>query len=241
MRRSRLAAAGLAVAVGLGAATATAGSAFAAVTVTTRDSRVTPVLDTLRSRCEQAVDPRVSALEAAGTVLAQAKAVTTDHRSALSSILTGDETALQALKTKIQSDPDLATLTADCRSIFTDYRVFALVLPRTRLVAAADIAGAAADRLTTVADALDAAIAKAHSAGRDTAAATADLAAMRAKIDAGRTAAGGVAGQIMGLTPADWNANHDVLAPARQSLRTARADLGAARDLGRKVIADLRA
>jgi len=115
------------------------------------------------------------------------------------------------------------------------------VLPRTRLGAAADISGAAADRLSSVADALDAAIAKAGSAGRDTAAAKADLAAMRAKIDAGRTAAAGVAGQILGLTSADWNANHDVLAPARQSLRTARADLVAARDLGRKVVADLRA
>ena len=241
MRRSRLAAAGLALALGLGAGTATAGSAFAAGTGTTRDSRATFVLDALRTRCEQAVDTRVAALGTASSLLAQVKAVTADHRSALSGVLTGDGTALQALKTKMQSDPDLATLTADCRSVFTDYRVFALVLPRTRLLAAADIAGAAADRLTAVAAALDSAITKAHRAGRNTTAAEADLAAMRAKIDAGRTAAGGVAGPIMSLTPSDWNANHDLLGPARQSLRTARADLGAARDLGRKVVADLRA
>jgi hypothetical protein len=44
----------------------------------------------------------------------------------------------------------------------------------------------------------------------------------------------------MGLTPADWNANHDVLKPAHHSLRSARADLRVARDLAQKIRNELK-
>jgi hypothetical protein len=52
--------------------------------------------------------------------------------------------------------------------------------------------------------------------------------------------AGSVAPAVLGLTPADWNANHEVLTPARQSLRSARADHKVARDLAQKIRNELR-
>ena len=60
--------------------------------------------------------------------------VTDDHQAALTADI--DETAarLRVLADAIKADTDLATLRDHCRSIFEDNRVFALVLPRARLV-----------------------------------------------------------------------------------------------------------
>ena len=118
--------------------------------------------------------------------------------------------------------------------------VFALVLPRVRLVVGADTATDAGARLTDVADKLADAIEKAEAAGGDVSQAKLDLDMMKAHIASGLAAAGSVPPAVLGLTPADWNADHEVLTPARQSLREARADLKVARDLAQKIRAELK-
>jgi len=195
----------------------------------------------LRARCLSAIDKRLAALAAASSRLAEARAVTDEHEAALSGILAATGASLGALAGEIRADDDAEALKAHCRSIFADHRVFALVLPRTRLVVASDAAVAAADRLDRLSARIEQAIAKAEAAGRDVAGAEADLDAMRAAIDSARSSAAGVADDILPLTPTDWNDDHEVLSPAREALRSARADLRAARDLARGIRAGLKA
>jgi hypothetical protein len=161
--------------------------------------------------------------------------VTDDHRTALTAIIDGTTTKLQTLRGEVAADTEVAALRGHCRSVFADSRVFALVLPRTRLVVASDLSAALAGKLDDVAGKLAGALAAAEAAGRDVTQAKADLEAMKAKTASGRTSAASVPGAVLGLTPADWNANHDVLVPARQSLQSARGDLRAARDLAGKI------
>ena len=149
-------------------------------------------------------------------------------------------TRLRVLADVIKADTDLATMKEHCRSIFDDNRVFALVLPRVRLVVGADTATDAGATLGDVAARLADAIAVAEDAGRDVGQAKLDLDTMKAHIASGVAAAGSVPGAVLGLTPADWNANHEVLTPARQSLRSARADLKVARDLALKIRNELK-
>ncbi|HEV7536164.1 MAG TPA: hypothetical protein VGP90_11050, partial [Acidimicrobiia bacterium] len=78
-----------------------------------------------------------------------------------------------------------------------------------------------------------------EAAGRDMSQAKADLDAMKAQIASGVAAAGTIPGAVLGLSPADWNANHDVLQPSRQQLRVARTDLKVARDLAVKIRGEL--
>src|SRR5438132_252490 len=101
---------------------------------------------------------------------------------------------------------------------------------RTRLAVAVlgaglVLAAPAAARLDQVAAKLEQAIAKAEAAGKDVTQAKADLESMRGKVDAARRSASGIPESILGLTPADWNAYHEVLTPARDSLRSARDGL----------------
>jgi hypothetical protein len=202
-----------------------------------RDSRD---IEAYRARCLAAIDVRLPALEKAETALAGNGHVTDDHEAALTADLDATAARLRELAEAIKADTDPAVLKGHCRSIFEDNRVFALVLPRVRLVAGADTATDAGARLNDVAGKLADAIAKAEAAGQDVAQAKLDLDLMKAHIASGVAAAGSVPGAVLGLTPADWNANHEVLTPPRQSLRSARADLKVARDLAHKIRNELR-
>jgi hypothetical protein len=195
-------------------------------------------LESLRSRCVAAIDARLPALSAAKAALASTRHVTDDHRAALTALIDDITTGLQTRRGEIAADTEVGSLREHCRTIFGNSRVFALVLPRTRLVVASDVSGAIADKLDEVAGKLNAAIAEAS--GRDVTQAKTDLEAMRAKIASSRTSAASVPRALLGLTPADWNANHNVLLSVRQSLQSARSDLGAARRLAGKIRDELK-
>ena len=196
-------------------------------------------LETARRRCLAAVDKRLTDLGNAADRLAAARHVTDAHEADLAAILDRTAAGLEALIPDINAAADMATLKTTCRSMFVDFRVYALVLPRTRLVVAADVAVAGAGKLDNVADRLESAIERAAADGHDTAEAEDKLAEMRDEIDSARDAAASVPGSIMGLTPADWNADHEVLTPARRALRSARTDLRDARRLAGEVKAGL--
>jgi hypothetical protein len=91
-----------------------------------------------------------------------------------------------------------------------------------------------------VAKKLEAAIDKAADAGRDMTEQRADLASMRAYVDSARDGASGIAGSILDLTPADWNADHTILDPARKAAIDARLDLRSAHRLAKEIRQDLR-
>lgn len=192
-------------------------------------------IEDLRAGCLAAVDVRLPALAAARTALARHEHVTDDHEVALTADLDGTAARLRVLADAITADTELAGMRDHCRSIFEDNRVFALVLPRARLVAGADTATDAGAKLGDVAGKLAEAVEAAKAAGDDVTQAERDLDLMKAHIASGVASAGTVAGAVLDLTPADWNANHEVLTPARQSLRSARADLKVARDLAQNI------
>ena len=240
--RSRLVAAAVGVGLVIAAPTAAWAGPRRPVSTAPTDSSTDArrSIEDLRARCIAAIDVRLPALAAARTAVSDNQHVTDDHQAAVTADI--DETAarLRVLADLIKADTALATMKEHCRSIFEDNRVFALVLPRARLVVGADTATDAGAKLGDLAARLADAIAAAESAGRDVAQAKLDLHMMKAAIASGVASAGSVAPAVLGLTPADWNADHEVLIPARQSLRSARADLKVARDLALKIRNELK-
>src|SRR5581483_10518869 len=162
--RTRLAAAalgaGLVIAVPAAAwagplrsTTSTSSTATAAPSGSTRLT-----IDDLRTKCLAAIDVRLPALASARSDVAANPFLTDADRSALTTDIDATTTRLQSLQGEIRADTDLASLRDHCRSIFADNRVFALVLPRTRLVVGADTATAAGAKLTGIAQKLAAAV-----------------------------------------------------------------------------------
>ncbi|MBA2608320.1 MAG: hypothetical protein H0U92_05255 [Actinobacteria bacterium] len=194
-------------------------------------------IDRVKARCLAQIDRRQRALEAEANRLDQARGLSAEHKSALKQINTQVSDGLEALAAEIQGEDNAEELRAECRRIVEGFRVFTLVRPRTRVVIASDRELAAVARLGSVAKRIQAAIDKAKADGRDTAEAEQHLASMRSATDAAAGKAGGVYDDVIGLTAADYNANHDVLKPsiaavrdARNSIRTAISEARAARD-----------
>ncbi len=257
-RLTGLIAAGLllvAVTVAPALATSTSSPAVAPPASTTQDFQPTrcadawfkaasdPSVTTYRTVGACEIDRRLGTIDRLTSAIKDAPALTGDHRTALQAILDGSATGLRSLRQKIESDTTLAELRPDVRSIFTDYRVYALTTRQVWLVRAADAVDAAGAALGTTAGNLTTLIARAKADGRDVTSANTHLGAMQAAVARALADVNGVAAKVLPLTPAQWNrgtagpvlrAAHDSIAGARAELRTAMAE-------ARQVIAALAA
>jgi hypothetical protein len=233
-RRSRAAMVigGVTLLAGLTIAAAPAQAASLAPVAAARQVRpaatdATTTLAGIKTRSASEIARRQTALAARLTLVTSSSPnLTAADRTALGTLITNDQAGLTALGTKIAADTDLATAKADHQQIFTGYRVFALALPQTRLVRANDaLIAVALPRLTDAQTRLVTALAKAGKTDQ----AAAKMADLQAQIAAIRTATDGLSAKVLGLTPAQWNADHTVLAGPRQSLTSSRTALQKAR------------
>jgi hypothetical protein len=191
--------------------------------------------------CE--IGRRLVLLDRLGSRVDGSANLTTAHRTALAGQIDATTSGLIALRTAIDHETDLTALKADLRKIVTDYRVYVLVSPKSNLVIAADTLQAGYTSFGVVEGRLADAIAAAKAAGKDTTKAQADYDAMIAKVDQAEALLAPVAGSIIDLTPADYNAGtaRPVLQAAHNSLRQVRGLFAGARADARACRADLRA
>jgi len=217
MKRTMQAAttAGAALAIGLCAAAAPAAA--------------TPSTDTLaviKAKAASATNKRLVALNAAIPTVTNDAHLTDAHRSAILTTLNADVAGMQQQEAKVAADTTVDTARADYDAIFTQYRVFAVALPQAHFAAAADrLTDDAIPRLNDAHTKLSADLA---SSGKSTPQLQADLADMVAKLAQAQQALIGVADSALAVTPAQYDANHAVLASDRAAVRTALADVRAA-------------
>jgi ElaB/YqjD/DUF883 family membrane-anchored ribosome-binding protein len=193
--------------------------------------------DSKQQKCLREIDRRLADLDKLLAKVANPETPLTDaHRTALTASLTGAKTDLTSLRAKIAADTDPAVLKADCKSIYTDFRIYALRLPQAHLVISADRAQAQQAKFDDLVAKLEQAIAD---AGSDPNVPRAQdlLNDLKAKVASALAATAGVADGVIGLQPADWNANHDVLDPFVAQMRQARRDFKAASKDGRLILA----
>jgi hypothetical protein len=198
------------------------------------------LIERVKARCLSQIERRQRALGAERERLSNAKALTDAHRSALLRINESVSNGLAALADEIQAEDNGEDLRAECRRIVDDFRVFTLVRPRSRLVLASDRELRAVTRLTEVAAKIDSKIAEAKADGRDTANAEAELTKMRQAIATAQGKASAVYDSVIGLTPADYNADHAVLEAARDAVRAGGEAVRAAVKAGRAAMQSLR-
>ena len=195
----------------------------------------------IQARAAAAIAQRLGSLNAAIIVINANRALTADHKSTLLATMNNDISGLTALGQKIAADTTVAQATTDYQQIFLGYRVYALAIPQARFVAASDdIDGLVVPHLTDAQTRL-AALLAGPLKSKDTPAIDAAMADLGAKIADATAKTNGLASTVLGYTPADYNANHALLAGARSSLETAHADCKAARADIATVVAALRA
>jgi len=203
-----------------------AGPAAAAPAPAPSASPLPARLDGAKQVVTARIDGRLAALRVYNTAVQSAQHLGSAHRSTLANLISADQSGLTALRGKVAGETTVAAVRADDQSMVDDYRIYLLVGPKVRLTVAADVETAAAKQLRQVADTLATAIAAAKRAGKDTTKAEADLADLRAQLDAADGAISGKADALLAVAPGpDGDAIRAKVAVARDAVKTARTDL----------------
>ncbi|HEY3811041.1 MAG TPA: hypothetical protein VGL49_06370 [Acidimicrobiales bacterium] len=227
MRRSRKALAVLPAAAVAVAGFAGAGgpAASARTSASARASGISPIA---RTRAETAISVRITALDAANTLVQQTGWFAGSDQAALENIITGDlngngqAPGLNSLAVTIRNETDPTKFRAEAASIFADYRVFALALPQVKLVRASDrMTTDTVPTLKQLDTDLEQAIAQEAAEGKNVQAAQAAVHDLEAQIASIGQKTSGVSAALLALTPAQWNANHGVVSPYRNDVHAA--------------------
>jgi hypothetical protein len=217
----------LASAAVLGASGAIAGASTPSATPQT--------LAGIQAKAAAAVTLRVNDLNAAISKVNSDTRLGSDG-AALTAYLQADIAPLGALGQKIAADTTQSEAAADYATIFTNFRVLALVLP------AAHIAGATDEMDSTTIPKLTALSARAASRVNSSNASVLQplINDLNVQISDASNATSGVATTVLGYTPTQWNANHDLLAPGRASVGAAQGNAAKARADLKQIAADLK-
>ena len=211
----RIGAAVLASAAVLGAGGALAGAAT--------PSAAPPTLSGIQAKAAAAILLRVDDLNAAASKVNADRRLGSDN-AALAAYLQTDVAPLQALGQKIAGDTTESTAAADYATIFTNYRVLALVLPAAHIASAADqIDVTTVPKLTALATK-----AASHVNSSNQGVLQPLLNDLNAQITAASNATAGVAATVLAYTPTEWNANHDLLTSGRSAVQSADTDTATA-------------
>ena len=202
-------------------------AAETAATVPTRDgTKAAQAPDTLKKADATAIANRQTVLDGVGARLASSPAC--DSGGTVAGIIATSKSGLADLGSSIAGQTDNAELARQSRSIYADYRVYALVSPQAHITSACGHVTAAAARLQTIIDGLKAKVAARTTDPGDGAAATLDDAA--AKVAAATSSSNAAATSVAGLRPDHGDtgvaqSNTATLRSAQDQIQSARTDL----------------
>ena len=223
-------------------ATASLGTTSASVNASAKLSAVDAKL---RDTSTAEISKRVDDLNTLAARVEAMVHVSASTKTSLNASMQTNITALTNLENKIAADTDTVTLKADVSSITKAYRIYLLVVPQTRILAASDRAATIGDMMTALNVKFQTRIAAASAAGRDTTAILKAQADMNAKIaDANLQSSTAISG-VSGLMPDNGDAtvlasNNAALVKARADVRVATSDLTAANKDVKTIIADIK-
>lgn len=191
-------------------------------------------LSTVQAAAAAAITLRVNGINNATGKVDSAKNLGSES-STLVSYLQADIAPLQALGQQIAGDTTEASAKAAAATIFTDFRVLALVLPAANLAGnSASIVNGSVPKLMADLNTLSGYVNPSNAATLNPL-----LADANSQIGAASSAASGVAATVLSYTPSDWNSNHNVLSASHSDVHDALDDIKAARGYLQEIRSDL--
>jgi|ERR1035437_495523 hypothetical protein len=161
--------------------------------------------------------------------------VTPAQKTQYTSVIQNEISSLTTLESQVNTDNSTTSIRADLQSITGGNRVYALVIPKTQILASVDRLNTLVASLTTISSKLQTRISLATASGTDFTTAEAKISDLNLRLsDAtaqGRTAQT----SVVNLVPDNGNAtvlasNNAALKAAREALKTAEQDMRTSRD-----------
>lgn len=198
-------------------------------------------LAALQTIAKTETSTRITALNTAITKVTANKYITAADKSTVLNVLNNDVTGMNSVEAKVAADTTLAAAKADYKTMFTTYRVYAVAIPGASYATASDdITGNALPKLVSAEAKLSAAL-NGKEKTKSTPALQADLTDMQTQITAATNALNGNAAAALAVSPDTFNSNHNVFAPIRANVVTARASVKTAIADGKTILAALKA
>lgn len=215
-------------------------SALATVTKASAPAAETKRVQTIITKGSQEIDRRITTLNTLTNKITAATKLTAADKASIAAQVSTEITSLTALKTKLAADTTLADAKADAQSIYTDYRVYALIVPKVRLVKTADDQQVVEVKLTALAAKLQTRLTSAKAAGKDTTSLQAQLDDLNAKVSAAQAISASIESKVIALQPSDYDSNHAVLSGDADQLKTAHSDNQAALTDAKAIVSGLK-
>ena len=182
-------------------------------------------IDAAKKICDAAVARRLTSLASVKAELDATPSVASADRATLDTQIDATGTGLTALKATFDADTTLAKVRTDCSRVVSEYRVYALLIPRIELVRAAGRVQAAAGTLKHLAGLLQAGVNAARDRSKDTTSAQGYVTDLGLKADAATKAVAGIPTAILPLDAAGYPGDRPVLVGARASVAAAQGAL----------------
>lgn len=190
-------------------------------------------LSDIIARGDADIAARLAALNALSARVQAMSVVSASQQAILNSELQTNISGLTSLQAQIDANTDASSARTEDQSIFTSYRIYALVIPQGWILASADRITDIAGLMSTLSTKLQTRI-SAEPSGTNVVALTAAVSDMNAKIADANTQAAAAQKRVSGLAPDQGNqavitSNHAALVAARADTRVGTQDLQAAR------------
>ncbi len=188
----------------------------------------------------KATSDRIASLNKEIPKISSHACISDGDKSTILGTLNSDLASMQTLAGEIAADTDVATAAAHYKSIFDDYRVYAVAIPQAHYAAAADCITSKAIPALTAAQTKLTALLAGKDASKSTPEIEATMADLASQIATATSNTNGVAAAALAVTPASYNADHSALSSAKSSISTANAALKAAKADIQSVVAALK-
>ena len=198
----------------------------------------------MQSKSGKEIDQRIDSLNKLLTRVQSFNKVSDADKASIASSIQNVITTLTSLKTKIATDTSTSTISVDMKSITEANRVYALVIPKINVMAAADRVGTIYDMLSIIAGKIQVRLSQSTSTP-DASSLQSDLSDMNAKLADAKTQAQNAINAVASLQPdigdkTVMQSNTTALKAGRTDIQNATKDLTAARKDAQTIIQALR-
>ncbi|GMR02325.1 MAG: hypothetical protein BMS9Abin20_0656 [Acidimicrobiia bacterium] len=194
--------------------------------IDTTDATTRPSIDKIKERAAAAIDRRLATLDTLTERVGNSKHMTDRHKGTLLGEYATASFGLSALGRDIQAAETLEELRNLIPAIAEDFRIYLVVVPKSRQVGASDRVADVVERLDEAADTVAEAIRRGEEAGYDMSDARWWLVSARDDIAEARRTGIPVADDVIGLQASDWEEPASSrLQEGRRRLENARVDV----------------
>ncbi len=178
-------------------------------------------LANIKSKGDAEINRRLSSLNKLSDRISSDTRLSASDKSALTSQVSTEISNLTTLKTKLDGETTLDAASADAKSIISDYRVYALIVPKVMLIRTADDQLIVEDKLTTLSTKLQARISAAQTAGKDVSSLNTLLSDLNTQVANSKAISASIEQKVINLQPSDYDSDHTILTGDKTQLQTA--------------------